>query len=159
MSTPTLTVAPLSTQDAQQICAWHYPDPYSVYDFPDWATCVAKNFALSDPERRRTHYRAVYDEQNTLFGFYNLIPYADRVELGLGIRPSSCGKGYGCAFVRLGAHTVRQLYPTLPIYLKVRAWNQRAIECYLRAGFRILRQYYEPEAFLCGNAVLMEWNA
>ena len=32
----------------------------------------------------------------------------------------------------------RRLYPGKPIRLLVRTWNERAVRCYSRAGFRII---------------------
>ena len=57
---------------------------------------------------------------------------------GIGVNPDCCGKGYGQQMTRMAWEISQTLFPGKPMYLEVRTWNQRAIRCYEKAGFRIV---------------------
>lgn len=65
--------------------------------------------------------------------------------IGIGVRPDLCNRGYGCLILEDTCGISKRLYPKKPLYLEVRIWNQRAINCYLKAGFRMEGQPYQRE--------------
>ena len=59
--------------------------------------------------------------------------------LGIGIAPKHCSKGLG---KELLIHTItraKEKYTDRNIVLQVRSWNKRAIKCYLKVGFEIIK--------------------
>jgi ribosomal protein S18 acetylase RimI-like enzyme len=61
-------------------------------------------------------------------------------EAGLGVflgDPSSYGRGIGTAAIGLAIAEFRRAHPHLPIVLRVRQSNARAIACYRRVGFTV----------------------
>lgn len=122
--------------DAKALCAWRYFPPDHEYDMPDWDTICREQWALADPTRRAAEFHALREDSGALAGFFRLVPAADAVTLGMGLRPDLCGKGLGAQLVAEACACCARLYPSLSLRLEVRAWNQRAIRCYQAAGFR-----------------------
>lgn len=60
--------------------------------------------------------------------------------LGVGVKPQFCSKGYGTDIVKKAIQESIKKYGNIPIYLDVRLWNKRAINCYLKAGFKIWKE-------------------
>ena len=104
------TIRTLTEDDAKEICLWKYDGEYAVYNMPKWEECLAKNFGIADEKRRQKNYRAVCIG-NELFGFINIMKRADRVELGLGIKPEFCGRHLGHDFVLLAVDEAKKAYP------------------------------------------------
>lgn len=150
------TVRTLTEDDAKEICLWKYDGEYAVYNMPKWEECLAKNFGIADEERRQKNYRAVCIG-NELFGFINIMKRADRVELGLGMKPEFCGRHLGHDFVMLAVDEAKRAYPGESIVLKVRPFNKRAIKCYLNSGFELTETYYETKAHIAGEMCLMTY--
>ena len=90
-------------------------------------------------------------------GFINIMKRADRVELGLGIKPEFCGRHLGHDFVLLAVDEAKRAYPGESIVLKVRPFNKRAIKCYLNSGFELTETYYETKAHIAGEMCLMTY--
>ena len=73
-----------------------------------------------------------------LLGFVNIKEEAEAVFIGIGVRPDACNRHYGRQILEITSEIAKQAYPTKPLYLEVRSWNQRAIRCYENAGFKIV---------------------
>ena len=66
-------------------------------------------------------------------------PYSgDFLDVGLGLRPDLCGRGFGRDFVRLCLRFGQEQYGTDRFRLLVAAFNTRAVKVYQRAGFSIV---------------------
>ena len=52
------------------------------------------------------------------------------MSFGIGIKPSHCGNGLGKIITKLAIMESKKRFPNKPIVLKVRTWNERAINCY-----------------------------
>lgn len=57
--------------------------------------------------------------------------------IGIGVNPQYCNQGYGRMILDTAYKISKELYPLKPLYLEVRTWNKRAINCYKKAGFVI----------------------
>jgi ribosomal-protein-alanine N-acetyltransferase len=143
------TFAPMSAEDVRAISAWHYEEPYSVYDMGhDVDNTDIENELL---DRRSPHY-AVRDEEGELLGFFgfgsasevwgNEEPYLyvpnieeKMIPVGLGMRPDLTGNGLGLAFVNAGLDFARKEFAPDSFRLYVMPFNERAIRVYERAGF------------------------
>lgn len=95
---------------------------------------------------------ACLDESGQLIGSFNFgatarIPTLedgsfdeDKLDIGLGMRPDLCGKGYGTDYVRIGIRLAGEIYGRTDLRLSVAAFNERAIKVYERAGFRKVKE-------------------
>jgi ribosomal-protein-alanine N-acetyltransferase len=130
---------PLRQADAEAVAGWHYPDPYSFYD---WIADQDDLAELLDPTARGEAYAAVDDSGGELIGFFSFKPkQPDTIEVGLGLRPDHTGRGLGLAFVEAGLDHARSELEPQEFSLAVAAFNRRAITVYERAGFKEVRRY------------------
>jgi ribosomal-protein-alanine N-acetyltransferase len=129
----------LTQADAEAIAGWHYPEPYSFYD---WTADQDDLVELLDPAMRGEAYTAVDDAGGELIGYFSFKPEEpDTITVGLGLRPDHTGRGLGLAFVEAGLDHARSLHAPEKFALAVAAFNSRAITVYERAGFSEVRRY------------------
>jgi ribosomal-protein-alanine N-acetyltransferase len=130
---------PLAQADAEAIAEWHYPEPYTFYDWREDPDDLAE---LLDPAARADAYAAVDDGSGVLVGFFS---FRERgrgtLELGLGLRPELTGRGLGGGFLAAGLDHARARFGPEQVVLRVAAFNRRAIVVYERAGFTPVRVY------------------
>jgi ribosomal-protein-alanine N-acetyltransferase len=138
MVNSTFHFARLSQEEAEAIAEWHYPEPYSFYD---WTADADDLRELLDPALRGEAYWAVRDDQGELVGYFSFKPNGDTVEIGLGLRPDLTGQGRGAAFLTAGLDFGRQRFAPQRFTLAVATFNERAIKVYERAGFTRKRIY------------------
>ena len=64
-------------------------------------------------------------------------PYVPEIlDIGLGMKPSKCGKGYGYSFVKSRLDFAQSNFHVKQIRLTVVAFNTRAIRIYEKIGFQ-----------------------
>lgn len=133
----------LAEDDKKEICSWKYEGDYEIYNLPSYEEMKNKKFGFMNPKYEqnfRTHYY-----NNLLVGFTNILEEEKEVFIGIGVNPGLCGKGYGKIILNEAYAISKRLYPDKPLYLEVRTWNKRAINCYLKAGFKIDGEPYQLE--------------
>jgi len=135
-----LIMDPLTEIDARNICSWHYPAPYDVYDYADWNTVVSHGWDLSIPEKRSAEYVG-FRLRDGLVAFGRLSEAQQYILIGIGLRPDFCGTGLGVPVMRSLIALARERYPSHTPALEVRTFNIRAIRCYEKCGFRRVKQY------------------
>jgi ribosomal-protein-alanine N-acetyltransferase len=129
----------LTQEDAEAIAEWHYPEPYSFYD---WTADPGDLRELLDPALRGEAYWAVRDEANELVGYFSFKPKDEQtVEIGLGLRPDLTGRGLGGSFLAAGLEFALTRFEPARFVLSVATFNERAIKVYERAGFSRERTY------------------
>jgi [ribosomal protein S18]-alanine N-acetyltransferase len=133
----------LTQQEAEEIADWHYPEPYSFYD---WSADADDLRELLEPELRGDAYWAAWDEADELVGYFSLKPKENSVEIGLGLRPDLTGLGLGAEFLAAGLDFARQRFAPERFTLAVATFNERAIKVYERAGFTRDRVYMHTTA-------------
>lgn len=126
---------PLTKAEKREICAWRYDGEYAVYDLPAYEEMRERQIGFCNPDRE-ANYRAWYQEDH-LVGFTNLLEEEREVFVGIGVAPEFCGQGYGQRILKAVCTLSKGLYPGKQLYLEVRTWNERAVGCYEKAGFRI----------------------
>ena len=60
--------------------------------------------------------------------------------MGIGLSPRKVGHGLGGEIIAQSIKEIRKNYPETKITLKVRSWNERAIKCYIKSGFKIIKK-------------------
>jgi ribosomal-protein-alanine N-acetyltransferase len=129
----------MTAEDAGEIAAWRYPEPYSFYDSARDPDDLA---ALLDPAGWGERYFAADDLlDHRLAGFFEFTVAEDVVEIGLGLRPDLTGQGLGASFLAAGLEFAGARFSTRSYALAVAAFNRRAIAVYERAGFREVKRY------------------
>lgn len=126
---------------AKDICGWKYDGEYSVYNYPSWDVIVQSKWAITIEEKRRKQFKVVVDDNKNLCGYFRILPNEDDVIIGIGLKPSLCGRGLGKKFMDIVKGECNKKYPMMNITLEVRCFNERAIKCYKRAGFKIIHEH------------------
>lgn len=139
------SLQPMTETDASNICSWHYPEPYNIYNWPSWENVVQQQIEFGDVRIRTEQYLAIYDEAANLIGFIQLFPLSTTVRLALFLAPHYCNQGLGYSMTRLAIHAAMERYPNYELDLEVETWNKRAIKVYEQAGFRITDEYELPQ--------------
>ena len=76
----------MSQADAEAIARWHYPDPFSFYDWASRTRMTSPEFL--DPTARGDDYVAVEGEADVAGGWFHFkLPHGHRIEIGLGLHP------------------------------------------------------------------------
>jgi ribosomal-protein-alanine N-acetyltransferase len=129
----------LTQANAEAIARWHYPEPFSFYD---WAEDPDGLGELLDPALRGDAYFAVEDGAGDLIGYFSF-KRGDpgTLVIGLGLRPERTGQGLGGAFLQAGLDYARSRFEPANFALSVATFNRRAIAVYERAGFKAVRVF------------------
>lgn len=130
-----LTYHIVTEEEKAEICSWRYEGKYSMYDLPEYEEFKAKKKGFCNPDHEKNYY-SFYNEDK-LIGFVNIFEEEKEIFIGIGVTPDSCGQGYGKAMLDTAYKISKELYPEKPLYLEVRTWNKRAVNCYKSAGFVI----------------------
>lgn len=129
-------VSVLTEDMAKEICTWKYEGEYSVYNFSDWEEVVKSGWSLSVKEERESEFIGICKD-NELYAYGRIHIENGICILGVGLKPSLCGQGYGKNIMKVLIEESKLRYPDVKIALEVRAFNQRAIKCYESIGFEI----------------------
>lgn len=121
--------------DKKEICNWQYPDEYAIYNFSPYEELLKNKQSFCNPARKKNFYS--YYDGETLVGFTNIFEEENKVFIGIGVNSQYCNQGYGRMILDTAYKISKELYPLKPLYLEVRTWNKRAINCYKKAGFVI----------------------
>lgn len=128
---------------ALDISTWIYNEPYAIYSFQNNDETIAELIS--------GEYYTYVDSQNRLMGYFcfgrsaqipieNPEAYTyDALDMGLGMKPSLCGKGLGLSFLNDGIAFAEKNFKPKQYRLTVASFNKRAIHLYEKAGFVILK--------------------
>ncbi len=131
---------------AIQISGWKYPGEFALYNLPPWETMRADGWALCDPEKRKTDYRAFVTAEGQLAAFTRATFDPLGIMLGVGANPDCLSLGYGSEAIRQTVAQLADRHPGVTIYLEVRTWNKRAVRSYEKSGF-VIRETVEQETY------------
>lgn len=90
----------LSEDYAKEICGWKYDGEYSIYNLSDWNVVVENVWDLAIEERRESDFVAILSN-NQLIAYGRLTSIQDKAFIGIGLKPSLCGKGFGGNIMKL----------------------------------------------------------
>ena len=133
MKQSTLTYHPMTEDEKYIIYDWKYSDEYALYNNPPYEVDLEKKQGFAHPN----FMGYTFYDGDRLIGFTSLYPEENAVMAGIGVAPEHCDKGYGKLMLRITCRLSKKQFPGKQLYLEVRTWNQRAIQCYNRAGFSI----------------------
>lgn len=132
-----LRVRPTTESDAEEIAAWRYDVPWSVYD----VTAADLRSELAD-------YRTVVAAaRGEVVGFYCTGPAArvaglsvedQTIDLGVGLRPDLVGRGMGQQFARAVLDDLRQNRGARRVRVVVQSWNERSARLALSMGLVVV---------------------
>jgi len=123
----------------KEIISWKYEGEYKEYNLEPYETLVERNSSIVKPEKRENYL--CYFKDKELIGYTNIMKKnTGDIFLGIGLAPKYCGKGYGSQILNNSIKEAMNKYPDSKITLQVRAWNIRAIKCYEKYGFKILKK-------------------
>jgi len=129
------------TEDfAKEICSWRYDGDYSVYNFSDWNVVVKNGWGLAIKDMREKEFIAVL-LNGKLIAYGKIREDEGKAFIGIGLKPSWCGKGYGKDVMNLLIEECKKRFHNTPIALEVRSFNKRAINCYKTVGFQVRDKY------------------
>lgn len=148
-------VVSFSENDAKDICQWKYEGDYAVYNYPSWDECINMKLAFTNEKTRQEQYYKVLKAGEKL-GYFRLEEKDNAIELSVGIVPDKCGFGNGDMLINLALAKISELYSGTRIMLTVRPFNRRAIRVYEKAGFKIVKEYFEDRYLVPGPMLLME---
>lgn len=130
----------LSEDYAKEICSWKYDEEYSIYNFSDWNVVVENGWDLAIKERRESDFIAILLE-NQLIAYGRITKVKEKAFIGIGLKPSLCGKGFGKNIMKLLIRECNNKFQECLVALEVRSFNKRAIRCYESIGFKIKNKY------------------
>ncbi|GAA0117000.1 GNAT family N-acetyltransferase [Clostridium senegalense] len=148
----------LTEDSAKEICSWKYTNEYSIYNYPSWSKMCNENWGITNEEKRKSEFNSIIDELNNLCGHIRLVNRNDYIIIGIGLKPSLCGKGFGAIIMDLVKDKCKYKYPNKPIILQVRSFNKRAIKCYTKTGFNIIDTYKTKTPLGNGEFVKMKYT-
>ena len=131
----------LNERDRRDICTWHYPGEYAVYDLPPYEELLRNGEGFCAPGRDGDYL--AFREGDRLLGYVHLREKEETVVIGIGLRPEGCGRGKGTEVLTAACAVARERFPGKELSLVVRTWNTRAVKCYQKAGFRIVGEAFE----------------
>ncbi|MDU4891420.1 MAG: N-acetyltransferase [Clostridium sp.] len=140
---------------AKEICDWKYEDEYSIYNYPQWNKALDEKWAITKEEKRRKEFFAIVDDNNNLCGYIRLQDKDRCVLVGVGLKPSLCGQKLGNIVMEILKQQCEELYPSKKITLEVRSFNERAIKCYKKSGFKITEVYSKTTPIGYGEFIKM----
>lgn len=120
-------------EEKTKICDWKYEGEYALYNTVSYEEMKNRKFGFGNSQM----YVESFFDNNELVGFCNLFDDGDEVFFGIGVNPHLCGKGYGKEMIEKMYAISQEIFPGKPLYLEVRTWNKRAINCYKSVGFII----------------------
>jgi RimJ/RimL family protein N-acetyltransferase len=132
------SITNLTLKHVKEICSWHYNDEYAVYDYPSYKIVKKDKWSIANRKKRKKEYVAVIDKDKNLCGIFRVQNLEEGVYIGLGLKPSICGQGYGNELMKIILDLCNHIYPGRKLLLEVKTFNNRAIKCYEKVGFKIV---------------------
>jgi RimJ/RimL family protein N-acetyltransferase len=132
--------APPTEQEAQEIAAWQYEGPYTLYNSPGDELEESAAYLL-DPVNQ---VYAVHAPSGELIGYCSFgadaqVPGFDydqsALDVGAGMRPDLTGQGRGGEFMGAILDFGRQRFNPPAFRATIASWNERALRMAGRSGF------------------------
>lgn len=143
-----LKIRKMTELDAFKILFWQYSPPYDWYNLEGCEECLGE--LLYD------EYYSVLNQEEKLIGFFcygrsaqvsagiakDFYRDHEYLDIGLGMNPLLCGKGYGANFIRVGMAYAKKNFSAQKFRLTVADFNRRAIKTYQKVGFEEVGEFH-----------------
>lgn len=141
-------IRPLKLQDVYEMQRWgkHTNPLFYDYNFPDLNEYELREWYRSKTFRRSKLCFGVLNEENRLIGYLTIKDiriFRRTAKLGIVFDPSNIDKGYGTETINTLLNYFFNEMKMRAMYLDVARHNTRAIRCYEKCGFRVVREYTE----------------
>ncbi|MEG0165146.1 GNAT family N-acetyltransferase [Anaerorhabdus sp.] len=117
---------------------WKYDGDYAFYDIS--ADIEDYNEFINEEQRNKNDMFQVFLE-GELVGFFCLMRNDNEIEIGLGLKPSLCGKGLGKVFITEIEAFLMPRYKYDTLVMNVAKFNERAIKSYFSCGYVTTKVY------------------
>jgi len=142
-------ILPINEKSGQEIIAWHYPEPYQIYNVSpeDAAETIA---AFQEPAYQ---YFQIRDQDHRLVAFFNFGIDArvsggdysqDALDIGLGVNPDLTGQGKGAHYARIVLQYARDTLDDNVYRVTIAAFNLRARRVWEKIGFTQVQHFQRP---------------
>lgn len=112
---------------------WKYEGIYAFYDMSEDIEDY-KEFVNEELRNKHDFYEAKIG--NELVGYFCITIIDNMLEIGLGLKPSMCGKGIGKEFLTQILIFIKDNYTYEKLTMAVATFNKRAIKVYHACGFK-----------------------
>lgn len=126
-------IKPMNVEAAKQICSWRYEPPYDVYDYLSYEAALNEQVAITKTENADNNL--CFWNDMTLVAYTSIISKDEKLYIGIGVAPQFCGQALGKIYLNQTIIECKRRCPDKEIWVQVRSWNERAINCYLQSGF------------------------
>lgn len=124
----------------KEIVTWKYDGEYSEYNIDSYQELKKRGASILNPSNVK-NYLCYINEKNELVGYTNMCKKSNgEVFLGIGLAPKYCGMGLGSEILKKSVKVLMENHPNSIIKLQVRSWNERAIKCYEKSGFKYIKK-------------------
>ena len=118
-----------------KIVKWKFNGKYSIYNLPA-NKGKYKKLPIYSKSIRRKEYFSIY-VSGKFVGSCRLFKIKRKYFFGITLNPIICGKGYGQNIIRSFLNHIYLKNEIKNIYLRVNSFNVRAINCYIKSGFKL----------------------
>lgn len=135
----------MTVEAAHEMITWRYEGDYSLYNI-DAEDIEAELVYMCDPAN---HYYAIY-EAESLIGHVSFYAdarvkggdySADALDIGIGMRPDTTGKGNGSAIIAEILKFAREQYQPKAFRATIIAWNKRSQKATTNNGFEEVSRF------------------
>jgi len=142
-------INPLTIKDVYEMTKWgkHESRLFEDYNFPELTDNEVKEWFHNKTSHRNNVCFSVANENNEIIGYINIKEIKKlrkSAKLGIVFDPNHLDKGYGTeSILALLSYFFYQMNMKV-MYLDVAKYNKRALRCYEKCGFTIIKEYKEP---------------
>lgn len=146
-------IRPLRYEDVIGMRSWgRHDDPlFKDYNFPNLTDDEILSWYKYRTSRRNAKCFSVFDEEARMIGYINIRNIRKimrTARLGIVFDPDVMNKGYGSEALMSLLDFYFNVMRMHTLYLDVAKFNKRAIRCYEKCGFKIMRQYQSKHSNL-----------
>lgn len=141
-----ISLREMTIEDVKHMCDWDDGEDvlFADYNFPKMTPFEQKGwFHMKNNIRNKCF--VVEDRENNLIGYIamkQINTILKSSELGIVMSPTKVGMGYGTEAIKIFMNWYFTEYKFKKLWLRVGAYNKRAIKSYLSVGFEYRKKYY-----------------
>ncbi len=143
----------LRYEDVLEMRNWgKHDDPlFKDYNFPKFSDDEIRSWYNYRISKSNAKCFSVLDEEDRMIGYMNIRNIRKimrTARLGIVFNPNVLNKGYGSDALKALTEYYFNVMRMNTLYLDVAKFNKRAIRCYEKCGFKIIREYQSKHSNL-----------